>query len=65
LPAFGINRDAMLHSCNTAGAGFAGAVQVALQKAGEWGSRKAGAVSFVRRIAGRMLDKMAGKGWQE
>jgi hypothetical protein len=55
----------MLYSCNTAGVGFAGAVQVALQKAGEWGSRKAGAVSFVRRIAGRMLGKTASKGWQE
>jgi hypothetical protein len=35
LGVFGINRDAMLHSCNTAGAGLADAVQVALQKAGE------------------------------
>jgi hypothetical protein len=45
--------------------GLAGAVQVALQKTVEWGSRKAGAVSFVRRIAGRMLGKTVGKGWQE
>jgi hypothetical protein len=65
LPAFGINRDAMLHSCNTAGAGLLVPCKLRCKKAAEWGSRKAGAVSFVRRIAGRMLGKTVGKGWQE
>jgi hypothetical protein len=40
-------------------------VQVALHKAAEGGSCKRGAVSFVSRIAGRMLGGTAGKGWQE
>jgi hypothetical protein len=44
---------------------LAGVVQVALQQAPESGPCKRGAVSFVSRIAGRMLGRTAGKGWQE
>jgi hypothetical protein len=65
LPTFGINRDAMLHSCNTAGAGLLVPCKLRCKKAVEWSSRKAAAVSFVSRISGRMLGNIAGRGRQE
>jgi hypothetical protein len=45
--------------------GLAGVVQVALQQVLEWSSCEPAAVSFAGRIGRRMLDRTAGKGWQE
>jgi hypothetical protein len=46
LPAFGINRDAMLHSCNTAGPGLLAPCKLRCKKAVEWNSTQGGCGFF-------------------